>query len=186
MSDTLVPAGAGRARYSIPAQALHWVMALLILGAWIIPSLVEDLPKPERAQWIGLHKSIGITVLALLVLRAVWRLVSPPPDLPAGTAPWIRHGAVAGHAVLYALMLGLPLVGVLMSGAAGRPVMFFGLFTLPALIGPDPALAKTLKGVHEILANGILALVGLHVAAALFHQYVLKDGTLARMTPGRA
>jgi cytochrome b561 len=93
---------------------------------------------------------------------------------------------MAGHALLYLLMLALPLIGVLMSNAAGRPILFWTLFTLPALIGPDPALAKTLKGAHEILADGILILVGLHVIAALYHQYILKDGTLQRMTPGRA
>ncbi|MGQ9371098.1 cytochrome b [Azospirillum sp. ST 5-10] len=171
-------------RYDLGFQALHWGMALVILAAWLIPSLAEDLPRgPERLELMALHKSLGVTLLALLVLRVVWRAVNPPPTPSPRITPWMHRAALVGHLALYAVMLALPVVGVLMSQAKGQPVSAWGLVTLPTLLAEDRDLGHTLEEVHEVLGNAILVLAGLHAAAALVHQYVLKDGVLARMLP---
>ncbi|HEY0834004.1 MAG TPA: cytochrome b [Azospirillum sp.] len=171
-------------RYDLPMQMLHWATALLIIGAFVLIQIVEGMPKgPERAYVMMLHKSVGVSVMALVVLRAVWRRISPPPALPAGMAPPLVAASKAGHAALYVLMLLVPLSGAVMSWAGGRPIVVFDLFTLPSLIGPNPGLKEGAEEVHEVIGNLILILAGLHAVAAIVHQYVLKDGVLARMLP---
>lgn len=174
------------ARYSLTAQILHWAVALLILSAWLLPSIAEEMPKgPERTELILLHKSIGVGVLALVLLRLLWRQLSPPPAYPAGFGLLQRRAATGGHLLLYVLMLAVPVVGVMMSWANGRTVEFFGLFALPSLMAEDKALGHQLEEVHEFLGNGLLLIAGLHAVIALVHQFVMKDGTLSRMLPGR-
>lgn len=176
-----------KTRYDATAQALHWATAALILGAWGLALAVDGMPKgPDKGFWIGVHKSAGTTVLALVFLRAAWRLVSPPPP-PADSMSPLMHAAAQGvHVGLYLLMILLPLSGVLMSQANDRPVAFWGLFTLPTLVGVNKDFAHDLKEGHELLANLILALAFVHAAAAAYHQHVLKDGLMLRMLPGRA
>ncbi|ALJ38067.1 hypothetical protein AEJ54_01715 [Azospirillum sp. Sp 7] len=163
---------------------LHWSVALLILVAFAIAQGRGLVPRgPERTALMDLHRSLGVLVLALVALRMVWRAVSPPPPMPSDTAPLLLLAAKAGHLALYALMIAVPLAGVLMTQANGHPVSVFGLFTLPALVGEDKAFGHTLEEAHEFLGTAIIVLAGLHAAAALVHQYVLKDGTLNRMLP---
>ncbi|HYH38309.1 MAG TPA: cytochrome b [Azospirillum sp.] len=172
-----------KTRYDLGMQALHWATALAIVGAFVLIQVVEGLPKGDtRAFMMGLHKSLGVVALALVLVRVVWRHVSPPPALPP-MAPWVETASRVGHGALYVLMVAVPLVGMVMSWSAGRPIGVFGLFTLPTLLPPNPALKETAEGVHEVLGNAILILAGLHAVAALVHQYVLKDGVLARMLP---
>jgi cytochrome b561 len=175
-----------KTRYDAPAQALHWLTALLILGAWGLALLLDGMPKgPDKAFWMGVHKSAGVTVIALVFLRAAWRVISPPPPAQENMPPLMHAAAQGTHAALYILMLILPLSGVLMSQAGGRGVEFWGLFALPNLVDPDKEFAHVLKESHELLANLLLGLVLLHAAAAIYHQHVLKDGLMARMLPGR-
>lgn len=175
-----------KTRYDLGFQALHWGMALLILAAWGTAILMEDMPRgPDKLQMILLHKSLGVTVIALLMVRAVWRAIRPPPAFPAQPSPWVHRGAAAGHLALYALMLAVPAVGVAMSQAGGREVSAWGLLTLPTLLAENRDLAHALEEVHEVLGNTILVLAGLHAAAALVHQYVIKDGVFSRMLPWR-
>ncbi len=180
------PAASGSAkdRYDLPMQALHWAIALLIITAFVLIQVVDGMPRgAERTALMGVHKSVGATVILLVVLRLVWRRISPPPALPAGTSPMMALAAKGGHVALYVLMIAVPVVGVLMSQAKGRPVEVWGLFTLPALLGENKDLGHQLEEVHEVLGNLIMIVAGLHAAAAMFHQYVLKDGVLARMLP---
>jgi cytochrome b561 len=161
------------------------MVAALILVAWLLPQVTDLVGRQEAAVIIGLHRSIGVTVFALVLVRAVWRLINPPPALPGHTGRFVRLASHAGHAALYVLMLAVPVLGMLFTWAAGRDITFWGLFTLPALIGPDDNLHDLFENLHALAANAIMILVGVHVAAALMHQYVLKDGLLARMLPER-
>jgi len=171
-------------RYAPFSLFLHWAMAALIVIAWLLPQVTDLVGREEAAAIIGLHRSIGVTVFALLVVRAVWRFVSPPPALPAATPRAIRLASHAGHAALYLLMLAVPVLGILFTWAAGRDIPVWGLVTLPAPFAPDDNLRELFINLHAVAANTILVLAGLHAAAALFHQYVLKDGLLERMLPG--
>ncbi|MBK4718045.1 cytochrome b [Azospirillum sp. YIM DDC1] len=173
-----------KTRYDGVTLFLHWSVALLILVAFAIAQGRGLVPRgPERTALMDLHRSLGVLVLALVALRMVWRAISPPPPMPADTAPLLLLAAKAGHLALYALMIAVPLAGVLMTQANGHPVSVFGLFTLPALVGEDKAFGHTLEEAHELLGTAIIVLAGLHAVAALVHQYVLKDGTLSRMLP---
>jgi cytochrome b561 len=172
-------------RYGPFAIFLHWAVAVLILVAWLLPQVTDLVGRSEASVIIGLHRSIGVTVFALVLARVVWRFVSPPPALPAQTRPIIRLASHAGHAALYLLMLAVPVLGMLFTWASGRDIPVFGLITLPAPFAQDDSLRELFINLHALTANAILALVGLHVAAALFHQYVVKDGLLNRMLPVR-
>ena len=180
----LAPANFIRDRYDLPMMALHWAIALLIIAAFVLIQVVDGMPRgPERSALMGLHKSMGVTVILLVLLRLVWRRISPPPALPTGTVPLMALAAKGGHLALYALMIAVPVVGVLMSQAKGRPVEVWGMFALPALVGENREFGKPLEEAHELLGNLILVVAGLHAAAAIFHQWVLKDGLLSRMLP---
>ena len=172
-------------RYGPVAIFLHRTVAALILTAWLMPQVTDLVSRHEAAVIMGLHRSIGVTVFVLVLARAVWRLVSPPPALPAQTTRLVRLASHAGHAALYLLMLAVPAFGMLFTWAAGRDIPVWGLFTLPAPFAQNDNLRELFINLHALAANGILVLVGLHVAAALFHHYVLKDGLLTRMLPAR-
>ena len=181
---SITPSGRD-ARYSPVAMFLHWSVAVLILLAWFLPQIRDLFPRSSGPAIIELHRSIGMTVLGLVLLRAAWRFVSPPPALPGGTTQLIRWASHAGHAALYLLMLGVPVFGILFTWAGGHVLSFWGLFDIPAPGWINPDLRGTFRNLHEICANAILWLVGLHVVAALVHQYVFKDGLLDRMLPAR-
>ncbi len=173
------------ARYSTVAIFLHWVMAALILLNWLLPHLSEFLTRGTAVQMIALHRSIGVTVLALVLLRAGWRFFNPPPSLPGGTARLIRIAAHLGHAALYLLMIAVPVFGILFTWAGGRTLAIWGPIEIAPPAWVDPDLHDSFRTLHETGANAILWLVGLHVAAVLVHQYVFKDHLLNRMLPAR-
>lgn len=169
-------------RYSGVAIAFHWTIALLVIVNLIV-GLGHDAIPALRA-WMPGHKAIGITVLALTLGRVAWRITHRPPPLPAFTPAWERTVAHATHWVLYALMLLMPLSGwAMVSGPEGRrPLSWFGLVDLPYLpVGA--AAAETGHAAHAILGWLMLALVALHIAAALRHHLILRDSTLLRMLP---
>ncbi|MBW6528202.1 cytochrome b [Sphingomonas sp. RHCKR7] len=170
-------------RYSRVAIAFHWTIAALVIFN-IAVGLGHD-PIPALRALMPAHKAVGITVLALTALRVAWRLAHRPPPLPADTPGWERGAAHATHWTLYLLLVALPLSGwVMVSGPQGRrPLSWFGAFDLPYLPATAPAAEGAAKA-HGLLGWVMLALVLLHVAAALRHHLVLRDRVLARMLPG--
>lgn len=172
-------------RYTATAIALHWLLALLIAGNFALGVYMRELPfSMTRLKLYNGHKWVGITILALSALRLLWRLTHrPPADLPMPA--WQRRAAHAAHAALYLLFFAVPLMGWAYSSAAGFPVVLFGVLPLPDFVAPDRALSETLKPLHGQLAFALAAVVALHVAAALKHRYIDRDGLLRRMWPRR-
>ena len=172
-------------RYSSIAIVLHRLIAILIIGTFTLGLVMTDIPglTPTKLRYFSWHKWAGVTVLALAALRLLWRLRLSPPPYPATMAPWQGRAAHLLHGLLYVMMFAVPLSGYLYSLAAGVPVVYFGLFPLPALIDADPALKPVFKDLHYWLAMGLAALVALHVLAAFKHLLVDRDGVMGRMLP---
>jgi cytochrome b561 len=172
-------------KYSKPAIALHWLIALLIIIAFAIGTIVSDMHgiSPTKLKLVSWHKWLGVTVLSLAALRLVWRLLRRPPPLPLSMPAWQRMGAHVLHGLLYVLMFAVPLSGYFYTLAAGVPVVLYGVIPLPVLIDPDPHLKHQLHDLHEMLTNVLLAAFILHVAAALKHHFIDRDDVLKRMLP---
>jgi cytochrome b561 len=169
-------------RYSTPAIVLHWLVALLIFVAFPLGLYMADLPlSPDKLRLISYHKWIGITVLMLASLRVMWRATHTPPPLPDGMPLWQRRASQIVHGLLYLLIFAIPLSGWLMSSAEGFQVVWFGVLPLPDLIGKNKAVGELLGEVHETLNYTMLALVSLHVAAAIKHQFLERQAFLQRM-----
>jgi len=171
-------------QYGSVAKFFHWLMFLLIAALLTVGFIMTGMENsPDKFRIYGLHKSIGAMVLVLALLRLIWRMRNTVPALPE----WMRRSeqflAHASHAVLYALIIVMPLSGWLMSSAGGFTVSVFGLFTLPNLVAPDKALAEALRDLHGLLAYVIIGLVTLHALAALLHHFYYKDNILRRMLP---
>ncbi len=172
-------------RYSGVAITLHWLLALLIASTFCVGLYMHELPfSPTRLKLYNWHKWAGATILALSALRLLWRLTHRPPVDPPMSA-WQRLAAHAAHWALYALFFAVPLAGWAYSSAAGFPVVVFGVLPLPDFVAPDRALADVLKQRHATLAFALAAVVALHLAAALKHHFIDRDGLLDRMRPGR-
>ena len=170
--------------YGGVAKTFHWLMFLIIAGLVAAGFIAEDMANgPDKFKIIGLHKSFGITVLTLVALRLGWKSMNAAPVLPAVLNIWEKYAAHAGHALLYVLMFAMPFSGWVMSSAAGFPVSVFGLFTLPDLVAPDKTLKQDMVEVHETLAWVLIAMVALHVLAALLHHFYYKNDVLRRMLP---
>lgn len=170
-------------RYGAVPQALHWLVVVLLALQLTLAALADDLPDGlERFALLSRHKSVGITILGIALLRLIWRLADRPPPLPAMPG-WQKVAAAVTHWGLYALLFAMPLSGWMMSSAANYPVSWFGLVQLPDLVGTSPDLHEILEEVHETLAGALLALVAVHVLAALKHQFVDRDGLMSRMLP---
>lgn len=180
----------GSHRYGIVAIVFHWLLALAIVAAFGMGLYMADLPfSPLRLKLFNWHKWIGITILALSAARLLWRLWQSPPALPghieAGMPPWQRSAHHGTHWLLYLFFFAVPLTGWAYTSATGFPVVWFGVLPLPDFVSPDKALAEVLKQVHHVAAYGLAVLVVLHVAAALKHQFIDRDGLIARMWPHR-
>jgi cytochrome b561 len=171
-------------RYGAVAQTLHWIVAALIVTQFVLAWTADDLPLGmHKLILLARHKSVGMTVLMLAVLRLGWRLGHPPPPLPAGMAPLEQRLAHATHAAFYVLLFAMPLTGWLMSSAKNYSVSWFGLFTWPNLIGRDETAFAWLRGTHTTLSWALLAIAVLHMLAALKHHFWNKDSVLKRMLP---
>jgi len=172
-------------RYHLASISLHWVMLALFIGVYASINLRElfDKGSVPREALKSLHFMLGLLMFALVWLRLAMRAIYPAPRPQAALPQWQAMAGKLAHLVLYAIMIGMPLLGWLMLSAAGKPIPFFGL-ELPALIGPDKALAGQLKEIHEFVGTAGYFLIGTHAAAALFHHYVQRDNTLLRMWPG--
>ena len=178
-----MPARNTAERYGWVSLTLHWLTVLLIVGLAVVGLTMDDLPNgPQKIQVFALHKSTGLTVLALTVLRLAWRLYAgAPPMVPMPT--WQRFAAHGSHAALYGLLLAMPLSGWLYNSASGFSLKWFGLVSLPKLAAYDPGLKHLAHELHEGLAKVLLLVVAVHVAAALKHHFVERDVTLHRMLP---
>ena len=192
MRDTL--AGKGRAevaagkpeRYTGVAIALHWVLALGLLGVFCVGVYMADLKlSPTRIRLYNWHKWAGISILVLSAVRLAWRLGHRPPPEPSTLASWQKLAAAGLHGLLYLMFFLVPIAGWAFSSAAGFPVVWFGKIPLPDLVGVDKELAHTLGGVHAVLAFSLAGMVALHVGAALQHRFLLRDTVLQRMLPRR-
>jgi cytochrome b561 len=170
--------------YTRTAIALHWLIALVILIAIGLGFYMTNLSlSPFKLKLFSWHKWLGVTIFLLASVRLVWRLTHPAPALPNSMDEWEKQIAQAVPVALSVLMFSIPLSGWLMSSAAGFPVVFLGLMPLPDLVAKNKELAAMLKQVHFLLNMSLLALVGLHIGAALKHHFVLKDNVMAQMLP---
>lgn len=170
--------------YGAVAQALHWLVAAGIAAQFVWAWRIDEADS-IRTQFalVNQHKSIGMTVLALVIVRLLWRAFNRPPPFPPGMSAWEKFAAVTTHWLLYVLILAMPVTGWIYTSAAGFGPEFFGLVEIPALVGQSEGLEKLFGEVHEWLAICIAVLVSVHVLAALRHQFWLKDGLLGRMLP---
>ncbi len=184
------PTSSIAARYGGTAIALHWLLALLLVGLFVLGLYMTGLPfSPQRLKLYNWHKWAGVVVLTLSFLRLFWRLTHRPPALPAEVAAamppwqhWAHHGT---HYALYVLFFAVPLLGWAYSSAAGFPIVVFGVLPLPDFVAVNKPLAEVIKPWHGYAAYAMAGLVLLHVAAALKHQLIDRDGLMARMLPGR-
>jgi cytochrome b561 len=182
-----------RTRYGTVAMTLHWLIALMVIGnlcsgLWFGEFMSHN--DPLRFTVVQLHKSSGLTILVLSLIRLAWRLVNPIPALPANMGPLMRFLARGTHYLFYFLIIAIPLSGWLLVSASptGIPTMYFGLFQWPnlpffngMLRADKVSYRETFATAHIVMAYLTIALLFLHVAAALFHQFIRRDNVLRRM-----
>ena len=182
----MLPLKNDAARWGWVSITLHWVTVLAIIGLGIVGTQMDDLPTSlMKVKVYALHKSVGLTVLGLTVVRLAWRLYAGAPLLPP-MPRWQRFAAHASHFALYALLVAMPLTGWLLHSAsskAGYALKWFGLFKVPAIAAFDPALKHLAHELHEGLFKAILVVAAIHVAAAFKHHFLVRDQTLHRMLP---
>jgi len=173
------------ASYTAIARTLHWLVAGLIVSQYVIAELAEQAAHSNSAvQQLGLlanHKSVGMTIFGLAILRILWRLFNRPPVLPSTMSIWQTRASSTVHVVLYGFLLAMPLTGWLMSSASAYSVSWFNVFVFPDLIVADEANAQWLENIHEWLAEALFIMALLHIVAALKHHYLDKDDVLNRM-----
>jgi cytochrome b561 len=171
-------------RWGWVAQLLHWTIVVLIIAQFVLASSADDLPNGlEKLKLLATHKSIGMTVLMLALVRIAWRLANPAPPPPATTPRWQVLAARTSHLLLYLLLLLQPVTGWIMSSARNFPVSYFGWFQWPDLVSPSDELHERFEDIHHLLAEALLVVAVVHAAAALYHHFWVKDDVLRRMLP---
>lgn len=179
-------------RYGTVAMTLHWLIAVAIIGLLIVGKYMHGLPDSDVNKFAlyQLHKSTGLTVLALSIARVLWRFVNAVPALPAGMPAWQRWLAHGTHYAFYVLIIAIPLSGWAVASASplGIPTIWFGLFEMPHLPGlqglsDQEETEEFFEEVHELLGNSMILLLILHVGAALKHHFWDRDTVLRRMLP---
>ena len=172
-------------RYGPVSQAFHWLTVALFAAQFGIAFYMHDLPRgPSKLEWYALHKSIGVTILVLILLRLAWRRANVKPPLPPDMPRWQEIAAHGVQHSMYLIMVLMPISGLVMSWAANYPVSVYGLFTLPNLVAPSETLKEAMEVVHLVFAWTVAGLVSAHVAGALNHHFIQKDNVLRRMLPG--
>lgn len=168
------------------ARGFHWLIAALILAQFVIGKTAEEMDlTPAKLDLFVWHKSIGVTVLLLAVLRLAWRLANPPPAPPAGTPIWERKAAAAAHWALYLLLFAVPLSGWWVSDASRVPFKAFFLLPMPDFIAVDRPMQEAAAEVHEMLTMTLFIVLLAHAGAALRHHFLLRDDVLRRMLTAR-
>ena len=171
-------------RFTITAVVIHWLAAALIFGGFALGLYMSGLPlSPTMLKLYSYHKWIGVTVLLLSVARIVWRLRHAAPPLPESIPAWQRKAANGLHHLFYLLFFAVPITGWVMSSAKGFQTVYFGVLPIPDLVGKDKALGELLAEVHKVMSWVLMALVVIHVAAALKHHFVSRNDVLIGMAP---
>ena len=178
----------GVQRYDKVAVALHWLVAI---GVFVMIGLgwyMTDIPKgtPDRAFFYNLHKSIGVTLAIVVLVRVVWRWTHEPPPLPQGTPGWVVNASKLSHGLLYALLVLMPVAGFTASNFTKYGVTYFGLFKIGPFFAESKALYELFQGIHHAAADVLVIVIAIHIAAALKHLLIDKDGVFYRMLPGRS
>ena len=178
-------------RYHSISVLLHWLLGIAIVAVFAVGLYMADLPfSPQRLKLYNWHKWAGVVILGLSLVRLFWRLTHRPPELPSSIQnampAWQRTAHHATHHGLYLLFFAVPLLGWAYSSAAGFPIVLFGVMPLPDFVPVSPDLAEALKPLHKLSAFAMAALVLLHVAGALKHALIDRDGLLSRMGLGRS
>lgn len=164
------------------ARSLHWLIAALILLQYGLGWIAADMRvSPQKIEWFVWHKSVGITIFLLVILRIMWRISNPVPKPPAGTTRWQARLAWANHALLYVLLLAVPLTGWVVSDTSRIPFRFFRVLDVPDFLAANRVLSERMGEIHEALTAALLVVAALHVAAALWHHFLRRDDTLSRM-----
>ena len=179
--------------YGAVAKLLHWLIAFGMIGIVVLGMVMHEL-DPFNGSWLGyttfqlyqFHKSVGFTLMALVVVRLIWKMSNPTPELPSGMKSWEAFLAKSVHIALYVALIGMPITGWLMVSASPFqiPSSYFGLFNVPHLLGPSEQLEAIFMTLHDLLGKLLIAALVLHVAGALKHHFVEKDDVLKRMLPG--
>lgn len=174
-----------RSRYSTVSIVLHWTIFALILANATFGGWMEDAAPPDKLGYFALHKSVGILILALSLIRLGWRIVHPFAPFPETMPAWERLLARGTHILFYILMIGAPLLGWAAASAGGAPpVPLFDLLPGPNLPLPENEdLGEALGGLHKLMVKAIYVVLALHVLGALKHQFFDRDATLYRMLP---
>jgi cytochrome b561 len=172
-------------RYGPPAIAFHWISVVLVVAVGVLGLLHDSWSKQTQAFWINIHALIGLLVWVLVMVRFGWRRRHAPPPLPADIGNLSRRLSGLVHGSLYALLFITPIIGIVTFIWHGR-VFDFGLFRLNFGVRSNRAIFHPTEDIHGYLAYGLFALVGIHVLAALWHQFIRHDGVLRRMWPSRS
>ncbi|QQO36253.1 cytochrome b [Bradyrhizobium diazoefficiens] len=170
--------------YGAIAMALHWAVFVFVLGAWMSGQFGAELPRGARETGLFVHISLGLAILGFVMARLAWRAADPVPapvDSPLGL--WGERAGQAVHYMLYALLIAVPIAGIVVQFAKGHALRIFGLFEIVSPWTADRAFGRDTREVHDLLANGTMTLIGLHAAAALVHHYIFRDRALLRMLP---
>jgi cytochrome b561 len=167
-------------RYSTGAVWLHWVMALLVVVVGVLGLLHDSWPDESQSFWINVHALLGLLLFCLLLVRIAWRRRHAPPPLPADVGPLSRRASYPVHLALYALLVTIPILGIITFIWHGR-AFNFGLFKVDFGVAKNHAIFHPTEDWHGYLAYALFTLAGIHALAALWHQFVRRDGLLARM-----
>jgi cytochrome b561 len=171
-------------RWGVVAQTLHWSIALLVIALALVGLLMQEMPNsPDKLKVYALHKSVGLTVLLLVVLRLAWRLFNRRPLHPPHMPAWQRRLAASTHGLLYVLLFAMPLSGWLYNSASNFPLRWFNLVRIPALVEPDRELKALALTLHSGGFYVLAVLFAVHLAGALKHHYLDRDRTLVAMLP---
>ena len=182
---TTAAALGGAPSYDSVAQALHWLVAVLAVAVVLLGWTIEGLPRntPQRDLLMMVHSSVGLAILAAMIFRTGWRWRHPPPPLPPSLGRLEAGLARCTHFVLYLIFVLMPLAGYLNAAAAGHPVDFFGVLSIPPLLSENGRLSQVAIAIHLVGQYPLYLFVTLHVAGALFHGAVKRDGVVGRMLP---
>jgi cytochrome b561 len=171
--------------YGAVPQMMHWITVVLVILAWSLGQFDDIFPKgAARAASLFVHISAGLAVIAILVLRLLWRLADlPPPIERTILGVWLDRAGRLAHYVLYALLIAVPVSGIILQFSRGDALPLFGLVQIASPWVGDRAFEHTVKEIHEVMANALVILAAFHAAAALVHHWLLRDQTLVRMLP---